>query len=160
MELAEIPRLVGTLQGRYVDTDSSEPRYPGILTELSGEDFERFGNRYLADTSSYRTGKPRFIDKNPNHSRHIGLIHLILPNAKIIDARRNPMACCFSNFKQLFAAGQEFTYSIEDISRYYASYLQVMKHWDDVLRGAARSVRRRRRRSGKPRAPYSGVLRT
>jgi tetratricopeptide (TPR) repeat protein len=140
MELAEIPRLVGTLQGRYVDSDSVDPRYPGILTELNSEDFERFGDSYLADTLNYRTGQPRFIDKNPNNFRHIGLIHLILPNAKIIDARRNPMACCFSNFKQLFAAGQEFTYSIEDISRYYATYLQLMKHWDEALPGAVLHV--------------------
>jgi hypothetical protein len=71
----------------------------------------------------------------PNNFRHIGLIHLILPNAKIIDARREPMACCFSNFKQLFASGQEFTYDIEDIARYYRSYTQLMRHWDDALPG-------------------------
>ena len=71
----------------------------------------------------------------PNNFRHVGLIHLILPNAKIIDARREPMACCFSNFKQLFAAGQEFTYSIEDIARYYRSYVELMGHWDEVLPG-------------------------
>jgi hypothetical protein len=71
----------------------------------------------------------------PNNFRHIGLIHLILPNAKIIDARREPMACCFSNLKQLFAAGQEFTYSIEDIARYYRTYLELMRHWDSVLPG-------------------------
>jgi hypothetical protein len=83
----------------------------------------------------YRAGKPRFIDKMPNNFRHIGLIHLILPNAKIIDARRDPLACCFSNFKQLFAAGQEFTYSLEDIGRYYRSYVELMQHWDAVLPG-------------------------
>jgi hypothetical protein len=71
----------------------------------------------------------------PNNFRHIGLIHLILPNAKIIDARREPLACCFSNFKQLFAAGQEFTYSLEDIGRYYRSYVELMQHWDAVLPG-------------------------
>ena len=71
----------------------------------------------------------------PNNFRHIGLIHLILPNAKIIDARREPMACCFSNFKQLFAAGQEFTYGIEDIGRYYRTYVELMAHWDAVLPG-------------------------
>ena len=71
----------------------------------------------------------------PNNFRHVGLIHLMLPNAKIIDARREPMACCFSNFKQLFANGQEFTYSIEDIARYYRTYLELMRHWDEVLPG-------------------------
>ena len=83
-------------------------------------------------TRIYRTGKAFFIDKMPNNFRHIGLIHLMLPNAKIIDARREPMACCFSNFKQLFASGQEFTYSFEDIARYYRSYIELMAHWDDA----------------------------
>ena len=78
---------------------------------------------------------PFFIEKMPNHFRHIGLMHLMLPNAKIIDARREPMACCFSNLKQLFANGQEFTYSIEDIARYYRTYLDLMSHWDEVLPG-------------------------
>jgi hypothetical protein len=80
-------------------------------------------------------GRAHFVDKMPNNFRHIGLIHLILPNARIIDARRDPMSCCFSNFKQLFAKGQEFTYSIEDIARYYRTYLDVMEHWDSVLPG-------------------------
>jgi hypothetical protein len=105
------------------------------LENLTADDFRRFGEKYLADAGVYRTGKPRFIDKMPNNFRHIGLIHLILPNAKIIDARREPMACCFSNFKQLFASGQEFTYSIEDIARYYALYERLMRHWDEVLPG-------------------------
>ena len=91
--------------------------------------------KYLQGTRIYRTGKPYFIDKMPNNFRHIGLIHLMLPNAKIIDARREPMACCFSNFKQLFAAGQEFTYSLSDIARYYRTYLDLMRHWDEVLPG-------------------------
>jgi hypothetical protein len=83
----------------------------------------------------YRAGKPRFIDKMPNNFRHIGLIHVLLPNARIIDARREPLACCFSNFKQLFASGQEFTYSLADIGRYYRSYVELMQHWDAVLPG-------------------------
>ena len=69
----------------------------------------------------------------PNNFRHLGLIHLMLPNARIIDARREPMACCFSNLKQLFAQGQEFTYSVDDIARYYRTYLELMRHWDRVL---------------------------
>jgi tetratricopeptide (TPR) repeat protein len=133
MELADIPRLVLELQGREMDTEN--PRYPRVLEELGAEDFRRMGAAYLNDTRIYRTGKPFFIDKMPNNFRHLGLIHLILPNAKIIDARRNAMACCFSNFKQLFAAGQEFTYSLEDIGRYYRTYVELMAHWDSVLPG-------------------------
>src|SRR6202044_1703114 len=92
--------------------------------------------QYLRDTRAYRaTARPRFIDKMPNNFRHVGLIHLILPNARIIDARREPMACCFSNFKQLFASGQAFTYGLEDIARYYRTYLELMRHWDAVLPG-------------------------
>ena len=78
---------------------------------------------------------PFFIDKMPNNFRHIGLIHLILPNAKIIDARRHALACCFSNFKQLFASGQEFAYGLDDIARYYRTYVELMAHWDAVLPG-------------------------
>jgi tetratricopeptide (TPR) repeat protein len=133
MELADVPRLVARLLGR--DPDESKPPYPGILADLSAEQLKRFGEKYLADTQVYRSGKPFFIDKNPNNFRHIGLIQLMLPNAKIIDARREPMACCFSNFKQLFAAGQEFTYGLDDIARYYRSYIELMQHWERVLPG-------------------------
>jgi tetratricopeptide (TPR) repeat protein len=133
MELAEIPLLVQHLRGR--DPDESKPRYPGVLAELSADQLTRLGEKFLADTQVYRSGKPFFIDKNPNNFRHIGLISLMLPNAKIIDARREPMACSFSNFKQLFAAGQEFTYGLEDIAHYYRSYIELMAHWDRVLPG-------------------------
>ncbi len=133
MELADITRLVVRLQGRA--GGEGAPAYPGILAELTPEQLRAFGEKYLADTRIYRTGKPFFIDKNPNNFRHLGLIHLILPNARIIDARREPMACCFSNFKQLFASGQEFTYGLDDIARYYRSYVQLMAHWDAVLPG-------------------------
>jgi tetratricopeptide (TPR) repeat protein len=133
MELADIPRLVQELQGR--ETVDSHPRYPGVLSELSASDFGRFAAGYLRDTSAYRLGKPRFIDKMPNNFRHLGLIHLMFPNARIIDARREPMACCFSNFKQLFASGQQFTYSIEDITRYYRMYVELMEHWEYALPG-------------------------
>jgi len=133
MELADITRLVVRLHGRI--NDQSAPLYPANLREMPAEKLTGFGEKYLADTQIYRTGKPFFIDKNPNNFRHLGLIHLILPNARIIDARREPMACCFSNFKQLFAAGQEFTYGLEDIARYYRSYVQLMAHWDAVLPG-------------------------
>jgi tetratricopeptide (TPR) repeat protein len=132
-ELAEIPRYVLELQGRERDFDS--PRYPAVLAQLPIAESVRFAEKYLQDTRVYRTGKPRFIDKMPNNFRHIGLIHLMFPNAKIIDARREPMACCFGNLKQLFARGQEFTYSIEDIARYYRTYLELMEHWDAALPG-------------------------
>jgi len=133
MELAEIPRLALHLSGREGNTEKS--KYPVVLAELEPERLREFGQKYIDDTRVYRAGKPRFIDKMPNNFRHVGLIHLILPNAKIIDARREPMACCFSNFKQLFASGQEFTYGIEDIARYYRSYLDLMRHWEAVLPG-------------------------
>jgi hypothetical protein len=133
LELPDIARLVAELQGR--DPDSSNPNYPRVLASLEPDALRRFGAKYLYDTRVYRTGKPRFIDKMPNNFRHTGLIHLILPHAKIIDARREPMACCYSNFKQLFASGQEFTYSLDDIARYYRSYVELMDHWDAVLPG-------------------------
>ncbi|HXQ12773.1 MAG TPA: sulfotransferase [Caulobacteraceae bacterium] len=132
-ELPDIQRIVIDLQGRAPDLD--DPRYPGALADLTREDFVRLGERYLAETKAYRTGRPIYIDKMPNNFRHVGLIHLMLPNASIIDARRDPMSCSFSNLKQLFANGQEFTYSIEDIARYYRTYLELMRHWDEVLPG-------------------------
>ncbi|MBS0388328.1 MAG: sulfotransferase, partial [Proteobacteria bacterium] len=132
-ELADIPRLVHRLNGR--ETDQAPARYPDILAELEVAAFRGFGEQYLADTRIYRGDKPRFIDKMPNNFRHIALIHLILPNARIIDARRDPLDCCFSNFRQLFANGQEFTYSLEDIGRYYRIYVELMQHWERVLPG-------------------------
>jgi tetratricopeptide (TPR) repeat protein len=132
-ELADIPRFVLELQGR--DPDLVNPRYPAILADLPREAFMQFATRYLEDTRIYRAGRPRFIDKMPNNFRHIGLIQLMFPNAKIIDARREPMACCFGIYKQLFARGQEFAYSIPDIARYYRTYLELMEHWERVLPG-------------------------
>ncbi len=132
-ELPNIQQIVGKLRGR--DPDLNNPRYPRILAEMQREEFAQLGQQYLDATRVYRTGKPYFIDKMPNNFRHLGLIHLMLPNAKVIDARREPIACCFSNLKQLFAKGQEFTYSVEDIARYYRTYLELMRHWDRVLPG-------------------------
>ena len=132
-ELADIPRIVAAIHGR--ETDAGGPRYPAALAAMSAAEFLSLGEKYLADTSAYRSGKVHFIDKMPNNFRHIGLIHLMLPNARIIDARREPMACCFGNLKQLFASGQEFTYSIDDIGRYYRTYLELMRHWDATLPG-------------------------
>ena len=132
-ELADVPRIVAELEGR--ESEPARPRYPGVLAQLPGDEYRRLGELYLAGTRHYRSGAPHFIDKMPNNFRHVGLIQLMLPNATIIDARREPMACCFGNFKQLFAHGQEFTYSLEDIGRYYRSYLELMRHWDTVLPG-------------------------
>jgi tetratricopeptide (TPR) repeat protein len=140
-ELAELQRIVVEISrkrsgpGYPVLLTVKETSYPGVLTELAPEDFRALGERYMMDTRAYRRHEPFFVDKMPNNFRHIGLIHLMLPKAKIIDVRREPMACCFSNLKQLFARGQEFTYSIDDISRYYRTYLELMRHWDAVLPG-------------------------
>jgi len=133
MELADIAVAAIDLEG--FNRNADEPRYPAVMDGMTAEQFRKIGEKYLADTRVYRTGKRFFIDKMPNNFRHIGLIHLMLPNAKIIDARREPMACCFSNLKQLFASGQEFTYSIDDIARYYRGYVALMDHWDRVLPG-------------------------
>ncbi|MBS0367356.1 MAG: sulfotransferase [Proteobacteria bacterium] len=132
-ELADVPRMVHELQ--LGDPDPADPGYPRVLTRFTAGDFRALGEKYLRETQAYRTGKPYFIDKMPNNFRHLALIRLMLPNAKIIDARREPMACCFSNFKQLFASGQEFTYSINDVARYYRTYLELMTHWNSALPG-------------------------
>jgi tetratricopeptide (TPR) repeat protein len=130
-ELPNIQQMVTRLRGR--DPDPENPHYPPVLTSMRAEEFKALGEEYLTATSIYRTGRAFFIDKMPNNFRHLGLVHLMLPNARIIDARREPMACCFSNLKQLFAQGQEFTYSVDDIARYYRTYLELMRHWDRVL---------------------------
>ena len=133
MELPNILALAHRLDGRR-RVDEVSP-YPANLAELSSVELREFGETYLRETAIYRKGAPFFVDKMPNNFRHIGLIHLILPNARIIDARRDPMACCFSGFKQLFGEGQDFTYGLEDVGRYYRDYVELMRHWDDVLPG-------------------------
>jgi tetratricopeptide (TPR) repeat protein len=131
-ELPDIQRIVQELQGR--DGDLDHPLYPALLNEIDRDHALALGQSYLEGTRPHRAmGRPFFIDKMPNNFRHIGLIHLILPNAKIVDVRRSPMACCFSNLKQLFARGQEFTYSADDIARYYRTYLELMRHWNAAL---------------------------
>ena len=137
LELADIPRLAQELQ-------SSEPAqrlgYPGVLGTLTAGMCNGLGEKYLRDTAPYRKGKagapaPRFTDKMPNNFQYLDLLYLILPNAKILDVRREPMACGFSIFKQLFANGQRFAYSLEDIGRYYRLYVELMAHWERVLPG-------------------------
>ena len=132
MELHEILGLAQRLRGRGRPDHAA---YPRNLWELDDSYFERFGEKFHADTQAYRGEAAFFIDKMPNNFMHIGLIRLILPNAKVIDARRHPMACGFSVFKQLFGEGQDFSYSLEAIGRYYADYVRLMDHWDAVLPG-------------------------
>ena len=133
LELPNIPALAYRLAGRK--TIDETPDYPENLATLNEEQLKAFGENYLDDTRVHREKAPYFIDKMPNNFRHIALIHLILPNAKIIDARRNPMACCFSGFKQLFASGQQFSYGLEEIGTYYKDYIKLMDHWDKMLPG-------------------------
>ena len=139
-ELTEIGRYVGELCGR--DPDCGLPVNPAALLDLKAAQARALGERFLSETRAYRRlGRPFFIDKMPNNFWHIGLIQLILPRATIIDVRREPMACCFSNFKQLFGTtNQEFTYSLEDIAGYYRIYLDLMRHWEAVLPGRVLKV--------------------
>lgn len=134
-ELTEIGRYASELCGH--DTDCGLPLHPEALCRLTAGDARMLGERFLAETRIHRRlGRPFFIDKMPNNFWHIGLIHLILPRSIIIDVRREPMACCFSNLKQLFGStNQEFTYSADHITRHYRAYLDLMRHWDKVLPG-------------------------
>lgn len=132
----ELPNVLSLSQKlRRHGIDGVTPGYPQVLDKLSKDEFEQFGKDFIGDTRIHRQGAPYFIDKMPNNFRHIGLIKMMLPNAKIIDARRNPLDCCFSGFKQLFAEGQEFSYSLADVGQYYRDYIDLMKHWDEVLPG-------------------------
>ena len=134
MELPNVLTLANKLERRGVP--GGEPTYPANLADLTADELTRFGEDFIRDTRIYRKeGTPFFIDKMPNNFRHIGLIKLILPNAKIIDARRSAMGCCFSGFKQLFAEGQEFTYGLREVGTYYRDYVQLMDHWDRVMPG-------------------------
>ncbi len=133
MELSNIIGLSHQLNGRKLDQDN--PLYPGNLKEIPSEVLTKMGENYIEDTRYHRQGAAFFIDKMPNNFRHIALIQLILPNAKIIDARRHPLSCCFSGFKQLFGEGQQFSYALDDIGHYYHSYVEVMDHWDRELPG-------------------------
>jgi len=132
-ELADIIAIANQLGKKTRQNPASF--YPEILRDLGADKLRELGESYMQTTRIQRSDTPYFIDKMPNNFRHIGLIHLILPNAKIIDARRHPMACCFSNYKQLFARGQTFTYDLEGMGRYYRDYVILMDHWDKVLPG-------------------------
>ncbi len=132
-ELREMMAIARRLGGKRNRDDES--LYPGVLAELTEGQCRELGEEYIEKTRIQRGDAPFFIDKMPNNFQHIALTSLILPGAKIIDARRHPMATCFSGFKQLFAAGQSFTYGQEDVARYWADYARLMDHWDTVLPG-------------------------
>jgi predicted Zn-dependent protease len=137
-ELPDIMAMAAKLGDRPSDPASV---YPGLLARMSATECLDLGEQYLAQTRIQRkTAKPFFIDKMPNNYLHIGLIRLILPHAKIIDARRHPMACCFSAFKQNFAQGQRYSYSLEHLARYYRDYVDLMAHFDRVAPGAIHRV--------------------
>ena len=129
---AELPDIIAMTKRLTERTkDDGEKRYPGNMASMPGAELKALGEEYLERTRSQRrTVKPLFIDKMPNNFAHVGFIRLILPNAKIIDARRHPMACCFSNFKQHFAKGQNFSYGQERMAKYYRDYVALMKHFD------------------------------
>ena len=115
--------------------------YPAALADMSAEQVRALGEEYIAATRVQRkTDAPFFVDKMPNNFQHIGFIQLILPNAKIIDARRHPLGCCFSAFKQHFARGQSYSYDLTDLGRYYADYVALMDHFDRVLSGRVHRV--------------------
>ena len=139
MELPDLIVMARRLGGKTASR--AESAYPEALAELSPEQLRELGEEFLERTRVQRkTDKPFFIDKMPNNFAHAGFIHLILPNAKIIDARRHPLGCCFSGFKQHFARGQAFSYDLTDIGRYYADYVELMAHFDAVLPGRVHRV--------------------
>lgn len=139
MELPDIIDMARSLGGGRVRGEAS--KYPEVLADLSADQLRELGDQYIANTRIQRkTDAPFFIDKMPNNFAHIGLMQLILPRAKIIDARRHPLGCCFSGFKQHFARGQPFTYGLDDIGRYYRDYVELMAHFDEVLPGRVHRV--------------------
>ncbi len=139
MELPEIISMTRVLRQQASAMDSSS--YLDALATLDGAALRELGEQYIERTRIHRkTDVPFFIDKMPNNFAHLALIHLVLPNARIIDARRHPLACCFSGFKQNFARGQNFSYSLEDLGRYYRDYVELMAHFDAVLPGRVHRV--------------------
>jgi predicted Zn-dependent protease len=133
MELPHLPKIVRELAGQRPEEEGT---FLKRLASLSPDELQALGERYLAETRIMRkTDAPFFLDKMPNNYMYVGLIHLALPNAVIIDARRHPLGCCFSCFKQHFARGQWFTYGLEDLGRYYRDYVELMAHFETVLPG-------------------------
>ena len=127
----ELPNIMAI--SRDIKLIDQKNGYPDNLLKLNQSSFDELGKKYIDETKWARSSKPFFIDKMPNNFFHIGLIKLILPKAKIIDARRNPMDACFSCFKQYFAKGQHFTYDLDDIARYYKDYVRLMDYWNKLF---------------------------
>jgi hypothetical protein len=135
-ELPYVGRVATSLNGRRHGIN-----YPEAMLELSAPDLAALGADYLARARLHRrTAAPRFIDKMPNNFPNVGLIALMLPNARIIDARRHPLDACLSCYRQLFAKGQNFTYDLTEIGEYYLQYQRMMDHWDLVLPGRVLTV--------------------
>jgi predicted Zn-dependent protease len=145
VELPDIPQIArelaaGNEGGERGGRDREAPFFDAVAA-LGAEQLRALGERYLASTRVHRkTDAPFFVDKMPNNCLYLGFIHLILPNAKIIDARRHPLGCCFSAFKQHFSRGQNFTYDLKDLGRYYRDYVELMAHFDAVLPGRVHRV--------------------
>lgn len=139
MELSEMMVIASRLQSRV---DQGEfPDFRTMVASLTSADRLRLGEEYVERTRVHRqTDRPLFIDKMPNNWQHVGLIRLILPNAKIIDARRHPLGCCFSGWKQHFARGQVFSYDLAEIGAYYRDYVALMAAYDEAAPGAVRRV--------------------
>ncbi len=138
-ELPEIITMAKDLRAQAESTDIAV--YAEVLARRTDAELREMGERYIERTRIHRkTDRPFFIDKMPNNFLHVGLIHAILPNAKIIDARRHPLGCCFSNFKQYYARGQNFSYSLGDMGRFYRDYVELMAHFDAVLPGRVHRV--------------------
>ena len=130
----ELPNMMNTAR-KMGNSTKDQTAYPEVISEMPKNDLSFLGKSYIEDTKFLRSELPFFIDKMPNNFSHVGLIKLILPNAKIIDARRNPLDTCFSCYKQLFARGQVFTYDLPELARYYINYIKLMDHWDETLPG-------------------------
>jgi tetratricopeptide (TPR) repeat protein len=138
----ELPDYPGfALELGILEKPGQPPAYPQSIARLSRRELAALGERYLAQTRPHRLrGTAHFIDKMPTNFLHVGLIHLTLPNARIIDARRSPLGCCFSNFKQHFQSGVWFSYDLEDVGHYYRDYVRLMAHFDAVLPGRVHRV--------------------
>jgi len=139
MELPDMINMALELRGQAETDDVAV--HAEVLASKSAAELQALGEQYIERTRAFRkTDRPLFIDKMPNNFLHVGMIHLLLPNAKIIDARRHPLGCCFSNFKQYYARGQIFSYSLSDMGRFYYDYVDLMAHFDEVLPGRVHRV--------------------
>jgi tetratricopeptide (TPR) repeat protein len=136
-ELADLGKIIRTRP----ELTTPPARYPGSVANIDASEFAQLGSEYIERTRRHRGEAPYFTDKNPNNFVHVGLLQLILPNAKIINARRHPLDSCFGSYKQLFASGQPFTYDLVELGEYYLQYQRLMDHWHEVLPGKVLDVR-------------------